>query len=181
LFIDACPLVFFIGREVFDEYYRSAFGFGLQYERRLYEKLSLVGRYDYGYSNGRGGEISSHTFEAHTRYYPTGKAFFLDGMLGYEWNNGYGRNWLWDDGYGMRHYPFNIDDESFICGASLGWRIMFRKLGGFTWELSLGWDFVYYYEYMGWEYWLDWFDGLHRWFIKGGPGPYIVSALGWRF
>jgi len=79
----------------------SGFGIAAQYERQLTKKLSVAGRFFYlgggvGYSasetdpstgvtlnTGLGIDISSFAIEGHARFYPWGKTFFLDGMLGY--------------------------------------------------------------------------------------------------
>jgi len=149
LFIDAVHIVVSIATIPY------TFGFGLQYERKLNEKLSLVGRYDYfGIIVDDDSYYSS--FETHARYYPTGKMFFLDGMLGYV-NTDY-----------MNYYK---------SGAQLGWQIRFRKVGGFTWELSLGWTFPFYPD----SYRYYFFEPSGRGLLMGGGGPRLVSAFGWRF
>jgi hypothetical protein len=191
LLLDAVPVFIFM----FNGYDCGAFGFGLQYERRLYKKLSLIGRYDYfgvwdfsdsGYYNSdyvNDWSSHIHSFETHARYYPTGKAFFLDGMLGYYINtiNGsyYTRtNRYYDGSYRnvseYDHYSSGTYDY-FKWGASLGWRIWFGKERGFTWELSLGWNFAFNYD-------SDIIDVADRFGVFfGGAGPRFVSAFGWRF
>jgi len=198
LFVDALPLIYSIGSMLAT--FSDLFGVGLQYERRLYEKLSFVGRYEYfGMWDSHpesGGESHIHSFETHARYYPTGKAFFVDGMLGYYVNtiSGYeehARDGYYSDGSYSYRYGGNYSYEGmydiFKWGASLGWRIKFRKVGGLTWELSLGWDFAFndykkFDEVHGFE------DRLTNYGIvdsyaafMGGAGPRLVSAFGWRF
>ena len=186
LFVDVMPFInSIIGMMVYNFNCR-AFGFGLQYERRLYEKWSLVGRYDYfgvwdfsQYSYVSNMDIKDwslhlHTFETHARYYPIGKTFFLDGMLGYYVNTIKGYYYIRD----IYEEDYNIngtnDYDYFKGGTSIGWQIRFRKIGGLTWELSLGWNFA-----------LSDKPGSYVWenhsFFLGGAGPNIVSAFGLRF
>ena len=185
VFVDALPLIYSISNMWVD--WGNLFGLGLQYERRLYEKLSLVGRYEYfgmwgSYSEPAESHI--HSFETHARYYPTGKVFFVDGMLGYYVNtiSGY-EHYDYSDG----DYSYEGTYDIFKWGASLGWRIKFRKVGGLTWELSLGWDFAFndykkFDEEEGYERSLT-HHGIADGFasFRGGAGPRLVSAFGWRF
>jgi len=150
----------------------SGFGIGAQYERQLAQKFSAAVRFAYlmggvGYSYNDsyvdatsaapmmitvpykaniGLNISSFSIEGHGRYYPWGKTFFLDGMLGYA-------NMTANSSYKIKGKELNSGvgiDESvnieasqgfFKLGAKIGWRISFGKNGGFTFEPSLGYVF----------------------------------------
>jgi len=140
----------------------SGFGIAAQYERQLLKNFSVAGRFSYlgggvGVSQSNtetisgggtailttdlGVKIISYSVEAHARYYPWGKTFFLDGMLGYA-------NMTVDfsgkivgtvDAY-KEEFSVNMNaSQGFLTvGAKLGWRISFGKNGGFTFEPSLG-------------------------------------------
>jgi hypothetical protein len=136
----------------------SGFGIAAQYERQIVEKFSLGGRFAYlggGIGLGMGSveedgidvdtsvstKISSFSIEAHTRFYPWAKTFFLDGMLGYA-------NMAADFSgtvvvsthgqKGSKTVSFTGSRSYLKLGAKLGWRIDFGKPGGFIFEPSFG-------------------------------------------
>jgi len=133
----------------------SGFGIGLQYERRLFEKLCLTGRASY-LGGGIGYKVSdvlvkmqidSFSLEAHARFYPSGRAFFLDGMLGYAWMGlTFGGDLKITDENGNKT-TVNVISETiprnyFKLGAKLGWRIDFGDEGGFIFEPAFGWSYA---------------------------------------
>ena len=188
LLLDAVPLFIAISNG-FDCW---AFGFGVQYERRLFDKFSFIGRYDYfgvwdlgfddgGYVSVKDWSSNLHTLETHARYYPTGKTFFLDGMLGYYVNTISGNYYHYNSGgnsssgtYTYDHYSSGTYDY-FKCGVSLGYRIRFGIVSRFTWELSFGWNFAFNADFG------DGYSGDRYSLFLGGAGPRLVSAFGWRF
>jgi hypothetical protein len=134
----------------------SGFGLAAQYERQILEKFSVAGRFAYL----RGGVgivdegppraqaelvLSSFSIEGHARYYPRGRTFFLDGMLGYA-NMAVGISGemsVTDEVTGQKKVEkasMNMSQGFFKYGAKLGWRICFGKDGGFTFEPALGWS-----------------------------------------
>jgi len=139
----------------------SGFGIGTQYERQLLKKLSVAGRfaylgggvgipysYDIGYRSvdaNLGIKLSSFSIEGHVRYYPWGKTFFMDGMLGYAGMilriSG---TMTGKDMYG-HDQPVSVNMDAskgfFKMGAKIGWRISFGKKGGFTIEPSFGYSY----------------------------------------
>jgi len=128
------------------------FGIGAQYERQLLKILSVAGRFVYlggglGLSMSDSGaeakfgiDINSFSFEGHARFYPFGKAFFLDGLLGYA-NMTVSLKGQVIDHDTKTSVAANVDASQgfFTLGAKLGWRIKFgsRKLG-VIFEPSLG-------------------------------------------
>jgi len=131
----------------------SGFGFALQYERQLNQKFTVAGRFAYlsgtmGYTynyldnilNGTlSMKLSSFSIEGHTRYYPWGKTFFLDGMLGYAiMMADFSGELLAVDEINLISVSAEASRGFFKFGAKLGWRISFGKNGGFTFEPSLG-------------------------------------------
>jgi hypothetical protein len=167
LLLDFAPFIYSLYSRIGIDRYES-FGVGMQYERKQSDYYSLMGRFDwFGYKYcgfyDWGMDTLSTTIislETHARYYPSGLTFFLDAMLGY----------IIDiSDYGNGDYT----ESYFKQGASFGWRIRFGKDSGFTWELSLGWNFALLRGYC-----VAFDDGAH---LLGGAGPRLVSALGWRF
>jgi len=152
----------------------SGFGIGAQYERQLARKLSVAGRFSYlggtagfeysdkyvdtttyppltinvPYKANLGIDISSFSIEGHARFYPLGKTFFLDGMLGYAnltVSSPYKINGEQEvPGSGVvrinRSVTIDASQGFFLLGAKIGWRISFGKNGGFTFEPSLGYS-----------------------------------------
>ncbi|MDR2729864.1 MAG: hypothetical protein LBB81_03080 [Treponema sp.] len=137
----------------------SGFGFGVQYERQLFKKLSVAGRFAYmGVNLGvtleaedRIGTLTakpelnlfSYSLEGHVRFYPFGEAFFLDGMLGYANMSTKisGELIVSNDEYDVNKkeaVSFDISNGYYKLGAKLGWRIGFGKNGGFTFEPAVG-------------------------------------------
>jgi hypothetical protein len=118
------------------------FGFAAQYERQLFKSLSVAGRFIYlggglGFRDGTealGIDIQSIGIEGHARFYPGGKTFFLDGMLGYA-------NLMVNFSGEFESRPVNkeVSRGFFTVGGKLGWRIKFGsgKIG-FTFEPSIG-------------------------------------------
>jgi len=132
----------------------SAFGFGVQYERQLFERLSIAGRFAYlgssiGYTyNGEEGEklkssldLSSFSLEAHPRVYPFGSSFFLDGMIGYaDMSIGIKGDINLESGdtYDATKKSIEVSRGYFKYGVKLGWRADFGEPGGFIFEHSYG-------------------------------------------
>jgi len=188
LLIDALPLIpmiFMIGDN------GHTLGIGLQYERKLFNKFSLIGRYDYfgvwdnddsyqvyhGYNDYTVDDRSCdmHSFEIHTRYYlfwgvlPFMRGLFLDGMLGYCVNTISGSIRRNDYDY----YNYNARTYDYIeGGVSFGFQISF-------WEFSVGWNFAFNYPTLDSERW--YIDDHRMLYAGGGAGPRFVSAFGYRF
>jgi hypothetical protein len=129
----------------------SGFGIAAQYERQLLKQISVAGRFSYlgadvGYSDNIGGadaklgaKIISYSIEGHVRYYPWGKTFFLDGMLGYANMTVTFSGELRPEGGGSPVSVSYAPSQGFFAmGGKFGWRISFGKNGGFTFEPSLG-------------------------------------------
>jgi len=143
-----------------DEFDISGFGWGAQYERQIFKRLSVAGRFAYlGIStkytteNDVGDEakasmdLSSFSLEVHPRVYPFGGGFFLDGMLGYADMSLDFKGEVWsekeDDIFGnstksLTSYKFDISRSYFKYGLKLGWRADFGEPGGFIFEHSYG-------------------------------------------
>ncbi len=155
------------------------FGTALQYERHISNKISAAGRLEYrGIGLSPDANMSAFSLEGHGRYYPSGKIFFLDGMLGYA--------------------LFNYSNESkkslahfFKFGGRLGWRIDFGKPGGLVLEPSLG----YYWsvgknnmrnieEAESWsDFFNQWMNLMQDILIQGYfvGGPQVSLGIGYRF
>jgi len=138
----------------------SGFGFGLQYERQLFERLSVIGRFAYlgfgaGFEENGSGQnagqkakletsISSFSIEAHARTYPFAGSFFLDAMLGYAnmSTDFSGTVWAKDDFGIQTQESANIDASRsyFKYGIKLGWRVDFGEPGGFIFEHAFGYN-----------------------------------------
>jgi len=207
----------------------SGFGLAAQYERQLAQKFSVAARFSYlgggvGYSDkytdtsqvppietstSLGINISSFAAEAHARFYPFGKTFFLDGMLGYanmtvklsgkivgKATDSSGNEYK--DAYSA---DMDIPKDFFTLGAKFGWRISLGKNGGFTIEPALGYKYgITAGETFGKQLskkiedkfgagtglgkdttdQIDQLFGIIQDFVFVG-GPYITLAFGWRF
>jgi len=131
----------------------SGFGFALQYERQINQKFTVAGRFAYlsgtiGYKENYldnalnstlSMELSSFSIEGHARYYPKGRIFFLDGMLGYaNMSADFSGELLAANQTDLVSVLVEASRGFFKFGAKLGWRISFGKNGGFTFEPSLG-------------------------------------------
>jgi len=129
----------------------SGFGIGAQYERQLFERLSVAGRFAYLGSSIEYEEdvnsakakaeldLSSFSLEAHPRTYPFGGSFFLDGMLGYA-DISIGLKGNVSTNNGTYAAPSKgVSRGYFKYGAKLGWRADFGEPGGFIFEHSYGW------------------------------------------
>jgi hypothetical protein len=160
----------------------SGLGIGVQYERQIQEKLTVQGRFAYlrhSYEYITAESESSFSLEVHTRFYPAGKTFFLDGMFGYA---------------GLS-VSFSDESDSISAyrnyikyGAKIGWRIDFGNQGGFVFEPSLGYygglglgdTFIKKMEnYFGRDLTKEYFDKLENFIFIGGPR--ISLSCGWRF
>jgi len=98
----------------------------LQLEFNITRKLSLAGRIGIRWFNLDDLDLKSTSFEGHLRFYPTGKTFFMDGMVGYNHFKMTGR----------------VDHDLLIFGAKIGWRADFGRPGGFIIEPSIGYNGV---------------------------------------
>jgi len=148
----------------------SGFGIAAQYERQLAQKFGVAARFfiltgGVGYadkytdtsqpvstevSTNLGIDITSFAIEGHARFYPWGKTFFLDGMLGYanmavKFSGemvGKGTDPVTgkeeEQGFSVN---INPSQGFFTLGAKLGWRISFGRNGGFTFEPALGYRY----------------------------------------
>jgi hypothetical protein len=131
----------------------SGFGIAAQYERQILERLSAAGRFAYlgggaGISTESGGytaelemNLSSFSLEGHIRYFPFGKTFFLDGMLGYANLSADFSGEVITTKYGVKQKEstnFTASRSYFKLGAKIGWRIDFGNPGGFIFEPSFG-------------------------------------------
>ena len=195
----------FIDEEGLDTH---GFGIAAQYERNLFPKFSVIGRFSYfgagidmtlkegGISAGIGINLTSISFEAHARFYPRARAFFLDGMFGYGFikPSFSGHLIVEENGiYKKEAADFSIKRNYIKFGAKLGWRIDFGKPGGFIFEPSFGW---YGAKGLGSSFGgsiakeldIDDYDSddinemfslLERFGFMGGPR--MSLAFGWRF
>jgi len=186
------------------------FGFAFQYERQISEKFTVAGRF--AYLSGTMGitdtynelgvqknttatmKLSSFSIEGHARYYPWGKTFFLDSMLGYaNMSAAISGDMVATDGYIEERRAVSIKaSQGFLkYGAKLGWRISFGKNGGFVFEPAFG-----YYGGFGFG------NTIGKQLLKDSPdvdvsdfdktlgiienfifigGPRITLAFGYRF
>jgi hypothetical protein len=179
----------------------SGFGIAAQYERQLFQQLSVAGRFAYlGFGFGvlqeESGiraeldmDLSSFSLEGHVRYYPFGETFFLNGMLGYA-NLQAALSGQVIAG-GMREpVNFTASRDYVKFGGKLGWRISFGRSGGFTFEPSIG----YYggiglgdtfgqklYNEVGRDVseYDEVFTLLENFIFIGGPR--VSLSFGWRF
>jgi hypothetical protein len=184
----------------------SGFGIAAQYERQIFERFSVAGRFaylgaglgiteegDYGEEVTVGLNFKSFSLEGHARYYPFKKTtFFLDGMLGYAYMSSAfsGEVVVKEEGY-KSDKPVNFTaSRNFIkLGAKIGWRFDFGKPGGFTFEPSFG----YYYGFGIGDTvekqlekkleaeveGIDTFKMLENYLFIGGPR--LTLSFGWRF
>ena len=182
----------------------SGFGFGLQYERQLFERLSVAGRFAYlgtsiEYSDKDSKfsqDLSSFSLEAHPRVYPFGGSFFLDGMFGYA-NVSLDLKGKVETDNGPRNAKISISRSYSKFGGKLGWRADFGEPGGFIFEHSYG-----YYSASGFGNTMgkraskeiskqinedvnigkdvdDAFALLEDFLFVGGPR--VTFAFGWKF
>ena len=118
-----------------------AIGIAAQYERQIIEKASAAVRFEYGMVDMSDKEskwrMSAIVAEGHGRYYPGQGVFFLDGTLGYAY--------VFTD-FSSADREVKPDAHYFKFGGKLGWRIDFKKPGGFILEPALG-----YYGAVGTE------------------------------
>jgi len=185
--VDVAPMLIGIGQSIGDDK-MGAFGFGVQYELMLSNHFGLALQYDYygdwisddnSYSSYIDESHSIHSYELHSRVYPTGKTFFIDAMVGYYANTVKGVDMYTYYYHSYDYYDFwshtvyrNYEDkyESGKIGAMLGWRMGFGKASGFTWELAFGYRYAFREHHDS-----DWPN-----LMFAGTGPRVVSALGWR-
>jgi len=143
----------------------DSFGFGIaaQYERQLSEQFSVAGRFAYlgtsiiisdSYMNQTTKkdthadlevDLTSFSVEGHARFYPTGKVFFVDGMLGYaNMLVGFSGE-IVDRVKHSQGVPvetnINVSQGFVKLGAKVGWRVSFGQNGGFTFETALGYSY----------------------------------------
>jgi len=138
----------------------SGFGIAAQYERQLFEKLGVAGRFAYlkggvGISDSYkergttvttnlGVDISSFSIEGHARFFPFGGAFFLGGMLGYANISVDFSGKMVGKVHGQEQAvkaDIAASQGFFKMGAKLGWRISFGRNGGFTFEPAFGYSY----------------------------------------
>ena len=178
----------------------NGLGFAAQYERQLFQILSLAGRFAYLRVNGGYTEtttagtisldmaMSSFSVEGHVRLYPFAGTFFLDGMLGYA-------NFSSDFSGHVRvnsstmPVDFDASGNYLKLGAKLGWRISLGRNGGFTIEPAIGYyhgislgDSVgqQFSDYLNGESEVkDAFDLIEQYIFVGGPR--VSLGFGWRF
>jgi hypothetical protein len=193
----------------------SGWGIAAQYEHQFNQWFSLAGRFAYAKATGdvtkseeiiilifptlgtatADIDISSISAEAHFRVYPFGGFFFLDAMLGYG------------------NMTADIQGEAFVSlgpfsspsievlslnttrhyikyGAKLGWRMDFGQPGGFIFEPSIGYSFMYGFGDSMSRRVVNAVNGdvgdienlidmAERFVLVGGPR--ISLAFGWRF
>ena len=145
-------------REVGDARFSCVSGFGIaaQYERQIFEKFSVAGRFAYlGFGVGaennyvdetgvtvKAGvdiDMSSFSIEGHARFYPWGETFFLDGMMGFaNMSMNFSGTMKGTVVVNGKKYEEKVSadvdaSQKFLkLGATVGWRINFSKNGGFT-------------------------------------------------
>jgi hypothetical protein len=139
----------------------SGFGFAAQYERQIFQKFSVAGRFAYlrgdiGIVQEEQGplgtvraelgmSVASYSIEGHARCYPLGRAFFLDGMLGYTKMTAdfSGEMIATEKHTGMKvkeSAELNASQDFLKFGVNVGWRISFGKNGGFVFEPAFGYS-----------------------------------------
>ncbi|MDR2576132.1 MAG: hypothetical protein LBC52_06785 [Treponema sp.] len=142
--VDVAPTGYFLlftGISFYIDSDSPMYGFGIatQYERQITEKASVAGRFEYGILDMLDREpkfrMSSISAEGHGRYYPGQNVFFLDGMLGYAY--------IFTD-FSTTDREIKPVLHRFKFGGKLGWRIDFKKPGGFVLEPAVG-----YYSSIG--------------------------------
>ena len=135
LFAQAASVIDDNARQAKDD--TSAFGIAAQYERQIFDKLGVTGRFSYlgakTYVRWVNMNLSSFSIEGTGRYYPYGGMFFLDGTLGYTRLSAdlSGR-------YPQESIDMDLANNYLKIGAKLGWKINFGKPGGFVLETALG-------------------------------------------
>ena len=178
----------------------NGLGLAFQYERQLFQNLSVAGRFAYlklgtnytdysqGLTIGLDMTMSSYSIEGHVRLYPFSETFFLDGMVGYaNFSSDFFGQAMVDN---IREtIDFDAKGDYLKLGAKLGWRMSLGRSGGFTIEPSIG----YYHgiamgDSVGQQF-SDYLDGdaeikeafdiLEKFVFVGGPR--ISLAFGWRF
>jgi len=186
----------------------SGFGIGAQYERQLFEELSVAGRFAYvggglGVSEEDGSlkatakmKLNSFSLEAHARYFPFSKRmFFLDGMLGYAYMGLIlsGDVIVEENGYKEKDgVDFSVSRSYFKLGAKIGWRIDFGAPGGFVFEPSFGYSAaIGIGDKLGKKLAnkisgelgdAEAFDDIFKYVeMFGLGGPRLSLAFGWRF
>ena len=151
------------------------FGSAIQYERQILPNFSVAGRMEYIglWFLDSDSSISTVTAGLHGRYYPNGRSFFLDYMVGY-----------------ANLYIVSISDDDimghyFKTGGKIGWRIDFGKPGGFVLEPAFGIYFpfgpnIQFVNSEGWGWGLlNFFSNmLARTFVAGFGGS---LGMGFRF
>jgi hypothetical protein len=131
----------FIGAADGDE--TTGFGIALQYERQIFDRFSVAGRYAYlniGLDDDDDKlDLSSFSLEVHPRFYPFAGQFFLDAMLSYASLSTEFRERV-DEDYGKSFVQGAKSSRSYFkYGAKFGWRIDPGEPGGFIFEHSYGW------------------------------------------
>jgi hypothetical protein len=197
--------------DLMDEEGFSSFGFGIaaQYERQIFSRFSVAGRFAYlgtgfGIAEEDGGlsavlnmDLSSFSLESHVRYYPFGRSFFINGMLGYGNMSADFSGAVIVNDYGINRredVSITASRDYLKLGGKIGWRINFgKRQGGFTFEPSFG-----YYSGIGLgdtlgKQLLNSLDGdisdmedldevfslLENFIFIGGPR--VTLSFGWRF
>jgi len=177
----------------------SGFGISMQYERQLFERLSIAGRFAYlGSTVERSDndtkftiDLSSFSLEAHPRVYPFGGSFFLDGMLGFA-NMSLGlKGDIKTKSDNSEPISGSVSRGYFKSGVKLGWRADFGEPGGFIFEHSYGWYNAsgtgktmgkQIEKKVGEEIDSDvdkMFSAFEDYIFVGGPR--VTFAFGWRF
>ena len=181
---DLVPLIFYTPIFWIVDPALNFVGTSIQYERYISRKFSVAGKIYYrGFyiiDDWQGEKtldlFSVLSLDAIARYYPTGKQFFLDGILGYaSLLHSY-------EGYGTTR---KSNSHFFKLGAKLGWRIDFGKPRGFVLEPSFG-----YYASIGrynietGEGWFSDLAAMLQSFVVNqlliGSG-YFSLCMGWSF
>jgi len=146
----------------------SGFGIAAQYERQLFEKFSVAGRFAYldgkegipeYYISPKGIEeyttldinIDTFSIEVHARYYPWSgdggvmDGFFAAAMLGFAYMSvDYSGEITGRGNSGTESISLgdmNASQGFLKLGLKAGWRINFGKSSGFTFEPALGYSF----------------------------------------
>jgi len=130
------------------------FGIGIQYERRIIEHLSLVGRFSIlnigmgmtfredGLSASAGTDFTSFSFQAHARFYPFVEGLFFDGAIGYAMliTSVSGKAIFVENGErSVEKISFSATRGYFKYGGLIGYHFNFGRSGGFVFEPAVGW------------------------------------------
>ncbi|MDR0331609.1 MAG: hypothetical protein LBH93_07875, partial [Chitinispirillales bacterium] len=159
LFVDVAPIVVGLTPGIIGKIFGGGelgglgFGIGVQYERRLLEEFSLMGRFDYIgvttmtlFNEKQIYHMSNISFEMHARIYQSvhhGSAFFFGGYVGAGFAEIDSDVDVEFDYYSKSKYKATASRLYLKLGPSFGYRNMFGKSGKFSYETSFGYRIAF--------------------------------------